>query len=366
MKEIWFWNLKKMFFMKNNNEKLMKLMSNGFNPSFVFSLSENQVNSLYKRIINEQSQTAQPKITTKQVKQIELQPNSETNLNGMTVSTKNGKTVITQTNQGEVTEKFESKSQQGLFWAKCNNSKGKEKQKWCKMAKEFSDKTSKKDYEKMPYKKETKESGYMDLIGNTYAKSMSNKTSEMKPSFSFNQLEESLSNIIEKHTHPKMTKEELLSTIFNLMKESPEVKPASPEVLPKPKEREAEPSTPFEDDPLRPGRRTRPRPAPQADFDDEEEFGTSKFDGLDDEETDFDEEEFGFDFENEFEDDDEDFGFAKHSGDFDGDDSEFEDDEEDFGFAKHSGDFDDDDSEFEDDEELNEDDYSWMDNIDEE
>lgn len=45
------------------------------------------------------------------------------------------------------------------------------------------------------------------------------------------------------------------------------VSPVEPEVLPKPKEREAEPSTPFEDDPLRPGRRTRPRPAPQASDD---------------------------------------------------------------------------------------------------
>jgi len=258
--------------MKNNNDKLMKLMSNGFKPSFVFSLNENQVNVLYNRVINEQSQVAQPKVTTTQVKKIELPQNSETNVNGMSVSNKGGKTVITQTNEGEVTEKFESKSQQGLFWAKCNKSKGKEKEKWCKMAKEFSDKTTKKDYEKMPYKKdskksETNESGYLDLIGNTYAKGMSNKTSEIKPGLSFDKLEESLSKIIEKHSHPKMTKEELLSTIHKLMKESPEVQPAEPQVLPKPKERETEPSKPFEDDPLRPGRRTRPRPAPQASND---------------------------------------------------------------------------------------------------
>jgi hypothetical protein len=46
--------------------------------------------------------------------------------------------------------------------------------------------------------------------------------------------------------------------------------------------------------------------------------------------------------------DEDDLGFAKHSGDFDGDDSE----DDDFGFAKHSGDFDGDDSEEEEWEEI--------------
>ena len=54
--------------------------------------------------------------------------------------------------EGEIKEKFQSKSQQGLFWARCNKCSDK-KCKWCKMAKEFSDSTSKKDYKKMPEKK---------------------------------------------------------------------------------------------------------------------------------------------------------------------------------------------------------------------
>ena len=56
------------------------------------------------------------------------------------------------TTEGEIKEKFQSKSQQGLFWARCNKCSDK-KCKWCKMAKEFSDSTSKKDYKKMPKKK---------------------------------------------------------------------------------------------------------------------------------------------------------------------------------------------------------------------
>ena len=54
--------------------------------------------------------------------------------------------------EGVIKEKFESKAQQGLFWARCNKCSDK-KCKWCKMAKEFSDSTSKKQYKKMPEKK---------------------------------------------------------------------------------------------------------------------------------------------------------------------------------------------------------------------
>lgn len=57
--------------------------------------------------------------------------------------------------ESEINEKFQSKSQQGLFWARCNKCSDK-KCKWCKMAKEFSDSTSKKDYKKMPEKKTPK------------------------------------------------------------------------------------------------------------------------------------------------------------------------------------------------------------------
>ena len=53
--------------------------------------------------------------------------------------------------EGVIKEKFESKAQQGLFWARCNKCSDK-KCKWCKMAKEFSDSTTKKEYKKMPEK----------------------------------------------------------------------------------------------------------------------------------------------------------------------------------------------------------------------
>ena len=54
--------------------------------------------------------------------------------------------------ESRINEKFESKAQQNFFWAKCNTTRGVQKQKWCKLAKEFSDETTKKDYKKMPEK----------------------------------------------------------------------------------------------------------------------------------------------------------------------------------------------------------------------
>lgn len=59
--------------------------------------------------------------------------------------------------EGVIKEKFESKAQQGLFWARCNKCSDK-KCKWCKMAKEFSDSTSKKQYKEMPEKKHPEKS----------------------------------------------------------------------------------------------------------------------------------------------------------------------------------------------------------------
>jgi len=91
----------------------------------------------------------------------------------------------------EIGEKFESKAQQGFFWAKCNTSKGVKKKKWCELAKEFSDETTKSDYKKMPKKKNSK------------------KTDENYEKF----LEERIMEMIEKHIEPTMTKRDFIRSI---------------------------------------------------------------------------------------------------------------------------------------------------------
>jgi hypothetical protein len=97
--------------------------------------------------------------------------------------------------ESEMKEKFESKSQQGLFWAKCKNSTGKTKEKWCKMAKEFSDSTSKKDYKKMPDKK--------------HPEKTVKKTNENLERF----LEDRIVNMLDEYVNPTFTKSQMVKTI---------------------------------------------------------------------------------------------------------------------------------------------------------
>jgi hypothetical protein len=82
-------------------------------------------------------------------------------------------------------EKFESKSQQRLFYARCGNGKTKTEKKWCKWAKESSKKT---DYETTPEKKEKNESDEKFI-------------------------EESIVRLIEKNISPRMSKGDLIRTI---------------------------------------------------------------------------------------------------------------------------------------------------------
>lgn len=107
--------------------------------------------------------------------------------------------------ESEINEKFESKAQQGLFWARCNKCSDK-KCKWCKMAKEFSDSTTKKDYKKMPEK----------IHPEKTVKYKKKKTNENLQKF----LEDRIVNIIENNIEPKMTKKDLINTIKKKSKKS--------------------------------------------------------------------------------------------------------------------------------------------------
>ena len=116
--------------------------------------------------------------------------------------TKNNQVAVTTGNvpnleeSSEIGEKFESKAQQGFFLAKCNTSKGVKKKKWCEMAREFSDDTSKKQYKKMPEKKHPE-------------KTVKKQTDESYERF----LEERIFEMIERHVEPTMTKRDFLKSI---------------------------------------------------------------------------------------------------------------------------------------------------------
>ena len=99
--------------------------------------------------------------------------------------------------ESTINEKFESKAQQGLFWARCNKCSDK-KCKWCKMAKEFSDSTSKKQYKNMPEKKHPEKTVIVKK-----------KTNENLEKF----LEDQILNMVESTITPRMSKKDLVEAI---------------------------------------------------------------------------------------------------------------------------------------------------------
>lgn len=170
-------------------------------------------------------------------------------------------------------EKFESKKQQKYFFAKCGDGKTKEQKKWCKMAKEFADKT--KNFKKLPEKKtETNEDftfgDYFNKLASVNASAIGKAVNNsLRPTFE-QKLEESIINMIEKHISPKMSKKDFIKTIVEAEKEietpvKPDVKPEKPRPVtpyqpkhkPAPKAKEKEIETPVKPD-VRP---EKPRPA---------------------------------------------------------------------------------------------------------
>jgi hypothetical protein len=146
---------------------IQMLLESGLSSAFVAKLNDSQMKSLIdrfsKNVIEEQSIPQNTTVVSKPAPpSYQVNPNSKTMVNGVEVDTTGGKTVVTPLKEtGEMSEKFESKAQQGFFWAKCNTSKGVKKKKWCELAREFSDKTTKKDYENMP---DQVSEGFYDLF----------------------------------------------------------------------------------------------------------------------------------------------------------------------------------------------------------
>ncbi len=210
----------------NIEKKILRLLEHGFNTSTLADLKPKQIEALYNRLVEakeenkEQSTPQNTTATSKTITSYEVKPNSKTMVNGLEVDTTGGKTRITPLKEIDDTEtedialavsekdpdlglamsedlkeKFESKKQQKYFFAKCGDGKTKEQKKWCKLAREFSDSTSKKEYKKMPekihpektvkvVKKENKE-GYLDMVGKAMNKNMMNKISDIRPGLKF-------------------------------------------------------------------------------------------------------------------------------------------------------------------------------------
>jgi hypothetical protein len=207
----------------NLNKKIGFLLDKGLNPKFISSLNENKINFLFE--------TMSKKENKEQVTQVPSKPSFKVGDKGGTLPPndkgyaikKNTDNTVTATpmeseiKEDNIKEKFESKAQQGLFWARCNKCKS-EDCKWCKMAKEFSKSTSKKHPEKtVKYKKkETNEeftmANYFDKLTSTYTNNVKNKLTKEEI------LNKHLTTLVENNLRPTMKKRDLLKLIESKIK----------------------------------------------------------------------------------------------------------------------------------------------------
>lgn len=219
----------------NLNKKIGYLLDSGLTPNFISSINESTIDTLYNRLVEtkkketkEQTTGVTTKITTEKVTSIDqsvLNTPQGVNVDGINLQNQGGKLVARQIKETELTEKFESKAQQGLFWAKCNKCKT-DDCKWCKMAKEFSKNTSKKQYEKMPekkhpektvkYKKNTNEeftmANYFDKVASAYTNTMKGKLTKEEI------IKKQIDKIVETNLEPTMKKKELIKLIESQFK----------------------------------------------------------------------------------------------------------------------------------------------------
>ncbi len=185
------------------------LLENGLSTSFVSKLNEVQTKSLVKRfnkketneitMVSSADSATQSKLKSEKkpyevYEKTEMDEDSTFNIVKDPAASEDGM----ETTESELKEKFESQSQQNFFWAKCNTSKGVKKNKWCELAREFSDSTSKKQYKTMPKKKNLE------------------KMDESSEKF----LEDRIVEMIERHINPKMTKGNILKTISEKMEKN--------------------------------------------------------------------------------------------------------------------------------------------------
>jgi len=87
------------------NPKLVRLLHEGFSINTLENLSNQQLNALYSKLVNEQPKPVEKTVTSKVV---ELPSGAQTVIGGAKVTNQAGKTVITTTpNEGELEEDLE-------------------------------------------------------------------------------------------------------------------------------------------------------------------------------------------------------------------------------------------------------------------
>ena len=264
------------------NKQILELVKSGLKATTLSKLTESQINSLHKRLPDSKKESNEAVTKTSTTTTYDLSNTADVSaankaLGGMANIDPNQKKLVV-TKEGEMVEKAESVQQQKFMGVVRAMQKGDlpKKGKAGEVAKEMNP-DDVKDFASTKHKglpkkvkKETKEEGtpvYQKTIENLMTKNFDKAVNSKLPKFTFgeSELENQITKLVEKHISPKMTKSDFLKTVKNTIMESPEVlpepviKPSEPKIAPSPNQ----PSHP-QDDPLRPGRRTKEKPAPQA------------------------------------------------------------------------------------------------------
>jgi len=254
----------------NTNQKKLKLVKEGIKASTLNKMTDNQIDILFGKLNeskkeNKEAVTQNVQKTTYssgEAKGKTFAGTTTLNADGSVTVTKEGEMKEDDTlnvvqdpdatadgmgmmEEKELEEKFKSKSQQKLFFAKCTDKSlsKKEQNKWCKMADEFAKDTN---FAKLPEKKkETKES-YKDMVGGALNKIAQAKLTQMVPSATIgeSEIEKQILRLVEKHITPKMTKKDFIDLVEGDTKTAPAKPKTKPGTTPK---------HPFQPDPNKKG-----------------------------------------------------------------------------------------------------------------
>jgi len=246
--------------MNKINPKVIRLIKEGFKYETIRSLDKKQIDALYKRMVSEVTMVSKSDTDTinrlkSEKKPFEVYEDEGDDLDSQNALGKDAMSAYTgqqpphdevdmaddgmgddsgdnreMMSDGEIKEKFKSEAQQGYFFAKCEEEGPRSK--WCKMAKEFSDKT---DFYRLP-------------------KKVNNESFEKKVDI----VESALLNLIHKHLPPQMSKKDFLDLVEADTKEAPTKTPTKT------------PSKPERKTPYQP----KHKPAPKAELPDELKFGS--------------------------------------------------------------------------------------------
>jgi len=203
------------------------LLENGIHFNTISKMGKRQVRLLAEKFNKKEVDEVVTKITTTvtqyqadQNKDVEIPVEPGTKTVAVSGTQTPGKTTLTPMKEGEVTEKFESKAQQKLFFMKCGDGKTKEQKKWCKLRDEFASSTTKKDYEDMPeYASDDDEKESKPKRRKPTSKRKSRRRKSTNESY----IENRVLQMIEKHIEPSMTKGELLQLLEDKKKVKKEV-----------------------------------------------------------------------------------------------------------------------------------------------